>query len=292
MAQLSAANIARQAGGKASGSGAFLIRCPNPNHGRGRGDLHPSCLVRDDGNGQPRFHCFAGCDWRQVREGAVAKGWISSTPGTSTRFASGKEATPREKQNARVKAMIEIAHDIWASSQPGENTPAHNYLVHARGIPNPPMDRLRYISSHWHSESNLWLPALVAPIQRSDRDGLQGVHLIYLQQDGGAKATVTPAKITLGQLKHGGVWLGDVTDTIVVAEGIETALSVQAATGLPSVATLCAYTLPSLVLPERARSVVIAADPGQVGERWAVAAADRWVAEGRRVRIALPDGRS
>ena len=87
------------------------------------------------------------------------------------------------------------------------------------------------------------------------------------------------------------MWLGDVIDTVVVAEGIETALSVQCATGTPSVATLSAHTMASLILPERVRSVLIAADPGHVGERCAYDAVERWACRGLAVRITRPGGR-
>jgi hypothetical protein len=45
-----------------------------------------------------------------------------------------------------------------------------------------------------------------------------------------------------------------------------------------------------LVLPPEARSVVIAADPDGPGRRAARDAWIRWRAEGREVRVALPDG--
>ena len=63
---------------------------------------------------------------------------------------------------------------------------------------------------------------------------------LYLLPNGAGKATAQPSKRTLGRLQGGGVWLGEVMDTVVVAEGIETALSVQCATGIPAVATLSA----------------------------------------------------
>jgi hypothetical protein len=45
-----------------------------------------------------------------------------------------------------------------------------------------------------------------------------------------------------------------------------------------------------LVLPSEVRSVAIAADPDDAGQDAVCAAWHRWTAEGRRVRIATPDG--
>jgi hypothetical protein len=122
--------------------------------------------------------------------------------------------------------------------------------------------------------------------------GVTGVHITYLEPAGTGKAAVTPAKRMIGSIKGAGVWLSDEREPhrITVAEGIETALSVQAATGIPAVAALSAHFLPHLVLPVSVREVLLAADPGKVGEEWAGRAAEKWHREGRSVSIALPKG--
>jgi len=79
---------------------------------------------------------------------------------------------------------------------------------------------------------------------------------------------------------------------LLVAEGLETTLSVMHACALPGWAALSAGGIKSLVLPPSANMVVICADndANGVGQRAANAAAERFLAEGRRVRIALPPG--
>src|SRR4051794_23463567 len=78
----------------------------------------------------------------------------------------------------------------------------------------------------------------------------------------------------------------------MVSEGIETAAAAMTATGSPVWAALSTSGMVSLVLPPLplAATVVILADhdANGAGERAARAAAARWLAEGRRVRIALP----
>ena len=96
--------------------------------------------------------------------------------------------------------------------------------------------------------------------------------------------------MSLGPIRGGAVQLGKCGEHLAVAEGIETARSVQQATGIPAWAALSAGGIRSLILPPLplAAVVTIAADPDPVGMRAAMAAAERWHAEGRQVRVARP----
>jgi putative DNA primase/helicase len=77
---------------------------------------------------------------------------------------------------------------------------------------------------------------------------------------------------------------------LIVAEGVETTLSVMQACELPGWAALSAGGVEHLILPPEARMVLIVADhdANGTGERAASQAAQRWLYEGRRVRIVLP----
>ena len=77
---------------------------------------------------------------------------------------------------------------------------------------------------------------------------------------------------------------------LAVAEGIETALSVAVACSMSAWAALSAGGIKNLRLPPEATHIVICADhdANGVGERAAHDAAERWLAEGRRVRVAKP----
>src|SRR5690606_10647465 len=76
---------------------------------------------------------------------------------------------------------------------------------------------------------------------------------------------------------------------LILAEGIETALSAAALMGAPAWAAVSAGNLERLPLPATARNVILAADADLPGQRAAWAAARRLEAEGRRVRVAMPD---
>jgi phage/plasmid primase-like uncharacterized protein len=76
-------------------------------------------------------------------------------------------------------------------------------------------------------------------------------------------------------------------ETLLVGEGIETCLAAMQATAQPAWAALSTSGLVALRLPLAVRHVVILADNDRngAGERAARRAAQRWLAEGRRVSI-------
>ncbi len=92
----------------------------------------------------------------------------------------------------------------------------------------------------------------------------------------------------LGKCAGGAVRLAPAGPELVLSEGIETGLSVQQATGLPVWATLSTSGLRAVILPPATTVVTIAADGDEAGEVAAQAAARRFIAEGRAVKIARP----
>ena len=117
-----------------------------------------------------------------------------------------------------------------------------------------------------------------------------GVHRTFLTANGSSKAPISRVRMMLGKCAGGAVRLATVTAELVVGEGVESSLSVQAATGRPAWAALSAGGIEALVLPDLplALEIVIAADHDEVGLRAAYAAAEKWTQEGRTVRIAVP----
>jgi hypothetical protein len=99
---------------------------------------------------------------------------------------------------------------------------------------------------------------------------------------------------TLGPIAGAGAWLGDSDvsadpeGVVLVAEGIETALSVMQLFGRPTWAALGTALLQQLELPENHRDIVICADRDPAGALAAHAAARRFAAQGRRVRVVQP----
>jgi putative DNA primase/helicase len=77
---------------------------------------------------------------------------------------------------------------------------------------------------------------------------------------------------------------------LILCEGVETSLAAAEIFGLPCWSAVYAGGLRSLVLPPDVRRVILAADNdlSGAGQRNALAAYDRWIREGRSVRIVAP----
>lgn len=180
-------------------------------------------------------------------------------------------------------ARTAAAMRVWRASRPATGTPVEAYL-HGRGLMGPAPDRLRYYPNLRHP-SGVELPAMVALVTRGLDDAPIAIHRTFLAQG------YEPRKAMLGPVRGGAVRLGSMTKPLVIAEGIETALSCSVATGLSAWAALSTSGLRRLALPESATDVVVVADGDKPGEEAATDAATRWVREGRNVRLArMPHG--
>jgi len=272
---MTAAKIALSLGGR-RGSGGWTVRCP-AHH-----DQRPSLSITETADGRLLVRCHAGCE--QARVIAALRNrdlWPSNGP--------RREKTIR-RHDGEGADRTAAALKIWQSAVAVTNTLAETYL-RSRGIDIAPPATLRFHPALRHHSGDLW-PAMIAPVKHRTDDKLVAIHRTFLSRDGKSKAAVTPQKMMLGPCQGGVVWLGaaDPDQWLVLAEGIETTLSVMLACGFPGCAALSANGLRSLSLPPDAAKVLICADNDHngVGQRAAGEAAERFLREGRRVRIATP----
>jgi hypothetical protein len=176
---------------------------------------------------------------------------------------------------------------LWDRAVPASGTATEAYL-RSRGIEGPLPPTLRHLEAHPHKMSATAWPVMLARVELVGRPGLVGVHRTYLAPDGSGKAPVEPAKMMLGEFGRGeAVRLAPAASTMAVAEGIETALSVTALSGMPCWAGLSDGGVARLVLPPLplAVDILIAADGDSAGRKAAFKAAERWRSEGRVVRV-------
>ena len=137
-------------------------------------------------------------------------------------LCSRSEAVP-----ATFSTRREIAGQIWDRSTDVAGTTAEDYIRN-RGIivRLPSMLRFSYLK---HGPSGRVLPTIIACVEREPSRDLVAVHRTYLNTDGTDKADVDPQRMMLGSVKGGCVWLTPQRSTIMIAEGIETALSLHQA---------------------------------------------------------------
>jgi putative DNA primase/helicase len=209
-----------------------------------------------------------------------------ATPHDEAQSRRIKEAAERERGEKEARALA-----IWKEAQPAAATLVEVYLRH-RGIIAPIPPSIRYHPGLKHAASGLLLPAMVAAVQASYRQ-IRGIHRTFLKADGTGKAPISDPRLSLGTLTGGSVRLAAARHDrpLLIAEGIETAMAAMQASGLPAWAALSTSGIKSLELPKDIAAVTICADndANGAGISAAEAAAQRWIAEGRSVRIAMPD---
>lgn len=184
---------------------------------------------------------------------------------------------------------------IWDGAAPvTASDPAGRYLTrrslaHLIGSPV-----LRYREDVPHPAGGRFM-GMVALVQDA-AGGLVAVHRTYLAPDG-HKARVETQKASKGTVSGGAIRLAPVAREIVIGEEIETSASAGLLLGLPAWAAISAGNMGrSLILPPEVQEVTIAADDDGTDEQGrnpgldaAEAAARRWKAEGRKVRIIKPN---
>ena len=255
-------------------------RCP------AHDDRHPSLSITER-DAKILVYCHSGCDqqvvWRALRDRGLLP---ERDVGHRRRFAPARpSASPAIDPGAEAKAAF--AKRIWLESRPAIGTPVENYLK-SRGLAVEPPSALQYHPGLKHGPTGLFLPAMVAAVARWPEREVVAIHRTFLVADGRKKAPVSQNKMMLGPCSGGAVRLADHGEELVMAEGIETALSVLQATGKPVWACLSTSGLKAVILPPEVKIVTIAADGDEAGEKAAQEAARRFYLEGREVKIARP----
>jgi hypothetical protein len=258
-----------------------MARCP------AHDDREPSLSIHHGADGKVLVRCHAGCEQGRVIAALRSRGlWEHNGHRQFTRSASWAAATQRPDRDDAKRAEAAIA--IWQATTPAGGTLVETYLM-SRGLQPQPPSRLRFHNGLKHPSGGIW-PAMVALVTRGVDDTPIAIHRTFLARNGLRKAPVAPQKMMLGPCRGGAVRFAGLSDLLMVGEGIETTLSVMQATDLPGWAALSTSGLMGLVLPPIVHTVTILADHDRngAGERAAHVAAERWVAEGRRVQIAIP----
>jgi putative DNA primase/helicase len=267
-------------------SGGWKCRCPVSGHGKGEGDRDRSLFVCDgDTPGRVLVTCYANCDRQDIIEELKRQGLWPTAKQHNT-AAPQATAAPQPQPSPVSNYKIAYALNIWRYSRLADGSLVETYL-RSRAITLSPLPlTLRCHMALQHRPSNARWPAMVALVTH-DHEYL-GVHRTYLAWDGSGKAPIEPQKMTFGPVRGGAVRLGPLAESIFVAEGIETALSVMQATGQVAWAALSANGIANLQLPPTVRDVTICVDGDQVSEDAAAHASRRWLLQGLQVRIARP----
>lgn len=250
----------------------------------------PALSLAGGGDGRLLARCHAGCSFAAILEALRGLGLVEGT-GHYAPPSAADLARIREAEEAEARKREAQARNLWQDARPVPGTLAETYL-RARGITCPLPEMLRFHPECWHGPTARRWPALVALVEGCDR---LAVHRTYLRPDGQRKAAVEPAKMMLGATAGGAVRLVQAEGPLVVAEGIETALSL--ASGLlrtPATiwAALSAPGIAALRLPDLPGRLTVATDGDEAGRTAGNKLAERATALGWQVSILpAPDGR-
>jgi len=197
------------------------------------------------------------------------------------------ELARREAERQRqAQRRANRARQLWSQARPLAGTIAETYL-RGRGITCTVPETLRFHPDCWHPTSGR-LPAMVALVQGGSSFAM---HRTYLRTDGSGKAAVEPAKAMLGSARGGAVRLLDAQGPLVVAEGIETALSLSCGllSGSATIwAALSTSGIRGLHLPSNPARLTIAPDGDIPGRTAAYALVERAHALGWQVSTLDP----
>lgn len=268
----------------------------------GRGCFICNAHRPDGGDG---FHLLADwlrCDFmgavRYVADylGGAAVASHAPDPAELARRKAMEEA---EQQRQWAKARARNAA-LWQEAVPAvADSPVGRYLA-GRGLAltqYPKALRCHPALPYWQSTTGQPVrlgefPAMLAAIQSPTGEAI-ALHKTWLTADG-HKAAVPSVKKWGSPSGHsiGAVVRLFTPDTrLAIAEGIETALAVHCANGLPVWAGLSTHGVAHAVIPASVAEVFIFADhdANGAGEHAAEILAGRLIAEGRSVRVLMPE---
>ena len=285
----SASNLAEAIKARRSGHG-FLSCCPE------HGDRTPSLFFKD-GEKAILFKCFAGCSSEAVVEAFRNLGyWSGESTWQAPTLKQEDEAEARPKQQQKAQALWHTAGEI----KPGD--PVHTYLKETRqlNLSTIPADlRIAPSLEYWTTDGDkprlvARTPAMLGAV-RSLSGELLAVHRTYLSPDGKklnpeayGLPRHAPIKKVLGSIANGAIHLYEFGETLLIAEGIETALAASLLSGLPAWSAISATNMERLDVPSGVKTVIICVDNDEAGERSSRRFAARLMRSGKSVKFSYP----
>jgi len=263
--------------------GSYLVPCPVPSHGRGRGDRNPSLRI-GDGDTQLLVRCYAGCDARDVLDELRSRGLLDDR---------GKKRAP-EVRDSYADQQHRKAAWMWSQRRPIGGTVAEIYLRKARGITCVLPPTLAFLSPYKPEHSAALIAAFALPDEVepgvvAPPRSVTAIHLTLLKPDGSGKADTDRPKLFVGSPGNLPIVLATPNDLLALAitEGIEDGLTAHQATGLGAWVAGSAGRMPALSesLPRYIESVTICAHADKAGQNGALALAEALDRRGIEVRL-------
>ena len=290
---MNAAGIAERLAGKRARrlvDGSYLVPCPVPSHGKGRGDLNPSLQI-SDGETALLVTCHAGCDRPMVLDALRHRGLMGGVAAAAPSASTGTSARKRQR-----RADDQLWQQIWKDARHPPGTPVDFHIMRRHLIlPPDASDRLRFHPCCPFGKDDagrtIDAPCMVALVRNIITDQPQAIHRTALDRDGHKVKIGGHDRMALGPIAGGAVKLtGDeaVTIAIGIGEGIESALSLQRIpewAGSPVWSVLNENGVTNFPVLAGIETLAVAVDHDEAGEKAALTVAARWRAASREVLL-------
>jgi len=271
--EATARRICESRGGKWSGARG-MARCP------AHDDRTPSLSV-SLGQKAILFHCFEGCDQQSVLAALAREGFEAPALFSGPTTTDLPEPTSTRKPSA-------AALRIWREAQALRASPAKAYLESRGIIAASPALRFHPQTPLGPKGRTRFLPAMIAAVSLDE--GPIAVHRTFLS--GNAKADFDKPKRALGALGEAAVRLfAPASGKLGLAEGIESAMSAFALTGIPVWATLGNERFGLVSVPESVTELHLFVDHDAGGELAASRALSAYARDGRTIQVRMPSSR-
>ena len=270
-----ARRICESRGGKWSGTKGMAC-CP------AHDDRTPSLGV-SLGRQAILFHCFAGCDQQSVLAALAREGFEAPA------LFSGS-ATTNEPESTSTRKPSAAALRIWRDAQPLRASPAKAYLESRGILAASPALRFHPRTPLGPKGRARFLPAMIAAVSLDE--GPIAIHRTFLSTEASGKAAFEKPKRALGALGEAAVRLfAPVSGKLGLAEGVESAMSAYALTGIPVWATLGNERFGLVSVPESVTELHLFVDHDAGGELAASRGLAAYAREGRTIHVRKPSSR-
>ena len=270
-----ARRICESRGGKWSGTKGMAC-CP------AHDDRTPSLGV-SLGRQAILFHCFAGCDQQSVLAALAREGFEAPA------LFSGS-ATTNEPESTSTRKPSAAALRIWRDAQPLRASPAKAYLESRGILAASPALRFHPRTPLGPKGRARFLPAMIAAVSLDE--GPIAIHRTFLSTEASGKAAFEKPKRALGALGEAAVRLfAPASGKLGLAEGIESAMSAYALTGIPVWATLGNERFGLVSVPESVTELHLFVDHDAGGELAASRGLAAYARDGRTIHVRKPSSR-
>jgi hypothetical protein len=265
--------------GRRHGSG-WLVRCPVPSHGKGRGDRSPSLSISDSDDKRLLAKCFARCSFEDIIHSLRNLGLADGFPAEPARLQSRQSVANEDKASGWSSLWFETVGSA------GTTVEKHLALLNLT-LPDGHEAVLRFHPSCPFGPG-VRHPCMVALFRDIKTNQPKAIHRTALMPDG-----QKIGRMSLGPIGGCAIKLTpdeDVSEGLTIGEGIETTLAGMALNFRPGWALGSAGAIERFPILSgiECLTILVDHDASGTGQESAFECSRRWTSMGREVFRVIP----